>query len=119
MRTTTSARGLKMFLKHCVGYWRMLEGKVDLYQSDPIMKKIRAELDRPEGRQLAAVMEALRAGQGLVGAVQGLTRSFRSFEETSRVDTDVIEAHVYRLLQIVSGTHQQGAGLFAGTPWSA
>lgn len=119
MRTTTSARGLKMFLKHCVGYWRMLEGKVDLYQSDPIMRKIRAELDRPEGRQLAAVMEALRAGRDLAGAVQGLTRSFRSFEETSRVDTDVIEAHVYRLLQIVSGTHQEGTGLFAGTPWSA
>ena len=49
----------------------------------------------------------------------GLTRSFDSFEATSKVDTDVIEAHVYRLLQIVTGTHQEGAALFTGTPWGA
>jgi hypothetical protein len=30
-----------------------------------------------------------------------------------------VEAHVYRLLQIVSGNHEAGAAVFRGTPWMA
>jgi xylose isomerase len=119
IRTTATAAGMKLFLKHCTGYWQMLEGKVDLYQRDPIMARIRSELDRPEAKELAAVMAALRNGRGVVEAVSGLTRSFGSFEATAGVDTDVIEAHVYRLLQLLTGTHETGAALFAGTPWGA
>jgi xylose isomerase len=119
MRTTTTAMGLKMFLKHCVGYWKMLEEKVQVYLSDPIMAKILAELNRKPGSELEAVHAALKRGKGVVEAVNSLSKAFRSFETISEVNTDAVEAHVYRLLQILTGTHTQGFTLFAGTPWAA
>ena len=118
IRTTTTGNGLKLFLKHSTGYWRMLESKIATYQADPIMKKIRAALDQKSGSGLDGVLEASRQGKGVVAAVGSLTKGFKSFEAASGIDTDVIEAHIYRLIQIVSGTEKQGAELFAGTPWA-
>ncbi len=118
MRTTTTARGMKLFLKHSVNYWKMLEGKVKIYQSDPIISKIKAELNQDESSELKAVMAAIKNGKGVVQAVQNLTNSFSSFEATSNIDTDVIEAHAYRLIQILTGTYDEGAEMFKGTPWA-
>jgi hypothetical protein len=117
IRTTTTPAGLKLFLRHSTAYWRMLEQKVAIYQSDPIIKRIRAALDQSGGSELEAVLRASQQGSGVVGAVGTLTKGFTSFEAASGVDTDVIEAHAYRLIQIAAGTHEQGAALFAGTPW--
>ncbi len=118
MRTTTTALGMKLFLKHCTGYWRMLEQKAEIYRNDPIMARIRARLDQEPGGGLQAVLAAAQAGKSVVSAVQDLAAGFRSFESVSGLETDAVEAHVYRLLQILSGTHEQGAALFAGTPWA-
>jgi xylose isomerase len=117
MRTTTSAEGMKMFLKHSVLYWRMLENKVKLYQDDPILTKIRAELNKTPSEELQAVMSAVGKGEGVVGAVKALTKVFKSFEAVSDVNTDVIEAHIYRVIQILTGIHEEGAVLFKGTRW--
>jgi xylose isomerase len=117
MRTTTTARGLKLFLKHSVGYWKMLEQKVRLYEQDPVIEKIRAHLEQPPGKELEAVMQAAKQGRGLVSAVQALNRSFSSFQSVAGVDTDAVEAHAYRLIQILTGTHEQGAAIFSSTPW--
>jgi hypothetical protein len=46
-----------------------------------------------------------------------LTKSFSSFEEVSEINTGVIEAHIYRVIQILTGTHEEGAIIFKGTPW--
>ena len=119
MRTTTTGRGMKLFLKHCVAHWKMLEDKVAAYQEDPIVSKIRAELDQEPGKELKTLMEAVRSNKGVVQAVSNLTRSFESFEAASRIDTDAIEAHVYRLIQIVTGMQEAGRGMFSGTPWEA
>ncbi len=119
MRTTTTAAGMKLFLKHSVGYWRMLEGKVELYRDDPVMRKIRAELEQTERAELQAVLEASRSGKGIVGAVGRLTSSFQSFGAASKIDTDAVEAHVYRLIQILTGTHREGEAIFAGTRWAS
>jgi hypothetical protein len=118
IRTTTTGAGLKLFLKHSTAYWRMLEKKVETYEADPIIKKIRGALGQGSGADLDAVMQASRKGTGVVAAVGKLTRGFKSFEAASGIDTDVIEAHIYRLLQIVSGTEKEGAALFAGTNWA-
>jgi xylose isomerase len=118
IRTTTTATGLKLFLKHSTAYWRMLEKKVTIYQNDPIVRKIRAALDQKAGAELESVMRASQQGSGVVNAVGALTRGFKSFEAASAIDTDVIEAHAYRLIQIAAGMHEEGASLFAGTPWA-
>ncbi len=119
MRTTTTARGLKTFLKHSVNYWRMLENKVRIYQNDPIISKILAELNQKPGAKLKALMTAVAKGQGVVNAVQELSKSFKSFEAVSEINTDAIEAHIYRVIQILTGTYEEDACLFDGTPWSA
>ncbi len=117
MRTTTTARGMKLFLKHSVNYWKMLENKVKIYQTDPIMSKIKAELNQDASSELKSVMSAIKNGSGVVNAVQNLTKAFSSFESISDIDTDVIEAHAYRLIQILTGTHEEGSAMFEGTPW--
>jgi xylose isomerase len=117
IRTTTTADGMKMFLKHSVLYWKMLEKKVSIYHSDPIIAKIKAELDQPESDELSAVVSAVQKGAGVVKAVQALTKSFSSFEAVSEIGTDVIEAHIYRVIQILTGTHEEGAMMFNGTHW--
>ena len=119
IRTTTSAAGVNLFLKHSVQYWRMLEGKVERFDSDPIMQKILAALNQPESAELAAVQAALTSGQGMVDAVARMTAAFTSFEDAGAVDTDVIEAHLYRLIQILTGTEKEGAAIFENTPWRA
>jgi xylose isomerase len=112
MRTTTTAKGMKLFLKHSTNYWKMLEKKVTIYQSDPIISKIKAEL--------MAVMSAVHnKGTGIVKTVDALTKSFSNFESVSKINTDSIEAHIYRTIQILTGTHEEGATMFDGTPWSA
>jgi len=118
MRTTTTAEGMKLFLKHSTTYWKMLEKKVNIYQNDPIMAKIKAELNQPEGPELKAVMSAVHKGTGVVKAVDALTKSFSSFEAVSDINTDVIEAHIYRTIQILTGTHEEGAVIFEGTCWA-
>jgi xylose isomerase len=119
MRTTTTAEGMKLFLKHSVGYWKMLEKKVNIYDKDPIISKIKAELTQTESAELKSVMSAVHKGTGVVKAVQALTKSFTSFEATSELNTDAIEAHIYRVLQILTGTYEEGASIFEGTRWSA
>ncbi|HGJ65936.1 TPA: hypothetical protein ENS27_11185 [bacterium] len=119
IRTTTNPDGMKMFLKHCTLYWRILEEKVKAYQSDPIIAKIKAELNQTPSEELQAVVSATQNGKGVVSAVEALTKSFSSFEATSKIDTDVIEAHIYRLIQIITGTQEMGAVLFKGTRWEA
>ncbi len=119
IRTTTNPDGMKMFLKHCTLYWRILEEKVKAYQSDPIISKIKAELNQTPSEELQAVVTATKNGKGVVSAVEALTKSFSSFEATSEIDTDVIEAHIYRLIQIITGTQEMGAVLFKGTRWGA
>lgn len=118
IRTTTTADGMKMFLKHSVLYWKMLEKKVSIYHSDPIIAKIKAELNQPESSELSAVVSAVQKGAGVVKAVQALTKSFSSFEAVSEISTDVIEAHIYRVIQILTGTHEEGAMMFKGTSWA-
>jgi xylose isomerase len=117
IRTTTTADGMKMFLRHSVLYWKMLEKKVSIYHSDPIIAKIKAELNQPESDELSAVVSAVQKGAGVVKAVQALTKSFSSFEAVSEINTDVIEAHIYRVIQILTGTHEEGAMMFNGTHW--
>ena len=117
-RTTTSAAGLKLFLAHSAAYWRMLEKKSDIYMNDPIIRKMRSALDQKGGTELEAVMRASQKGSGVVGAVGALTRGFKSFEAASQIGTDVIEAHAYRVIQIAAGMQDEGAALFAGTPWA-
>jgi xylose isomerase len=117
IRTTTTADGMKMFLRHSVLYWKMLEKKVNIYHSDPIIAKIKAELNQPESGELSAVVSAVQKGAGVVKAVQALTKSFSSFEAVSEINTDVIEAHIYRVIQILTGTHEDGAMMFKGTSW--
>ena len=117
MRTTTSGRGLKMFLKHCTTYWRMLEDKVAVYQNDPVIAKIRAELDTEGSTELKALTDAVNKGAGVVNAVGALFDTFQSYESVSSIDTDSIEAHAYRLIQIVTGTQKTGSAVFTGTPW--
>jgi len=119
MRTTTAAEGMKLFLKHSVGYWKMLEKKVNIYDNDPIISKIKAELTQTESAELKSVMSAVHKGTGVVKAVQALTKSFTSFEAISEINTDAIEAHIYRVLQILTGTYEEGASIFEGTRWSA
>lgn len=119
MRTTTTARGMKVFLKYATNYWRMLEKKVAVYQNDPIISKIRAELNQEPSAELKALMCAVERGQDIASAVQNLDKAFTSFEDVSKVDTDAIEAHIFRVIQILTGTQEEGADLFAGTPWSA
>ena len=118
MRTTTTADGMKMFLRHSVLYWKMLEKKVSIYHSDPIIAKIKAELNQPQSEELSAVVSAVQKGAGVVKAVQALTKSFSSFEAVSEINTDVIEAHIYRVIQILTGTHEEGAMMFKGTSWA-
>lgn len=117
IRTTTTADGMKMFLRHSVLYWKMLEKKVSIYHSDPIIAKIKAELNQPESDKLSAVVSAVQKGAGVVKAVQALTKSFSNFEAVSEINTDVIEAHIYRLLQILTGIEEEGAMMFKGTNW--
>lgn len=119
MRTTTTASGMNLFLKHAVTYWRMLEKKIDVYNSDPVMKKIRAELDREPGAELRAVHTALTRGEGIVSAVGALAGAFDSFAAVNELGTDVIEAHIYRLLQILTGTEEESKAIFSDTPWMA
>lgn len=119
LRTTTTLGGMAMFLRYSVAYWRMLERKVQIYLDDPIMQRIVAELNQQPGAELAAIDAALKAGNGMVDAVSALTSSFNGFGAASEVDTDVIEAHAYRLLQVTTGTHEEGAALFTGTRWVA
>ncbi len=118
IRTTTTPAGMKLFLRHAVGYWRMLESKYEVFESDPIMQKIRAQLAQAPSAELLAVEAAQAAGKGTVDAVAALTGAFTSFADVGEVDTDVIEAHVYRLIQILTGMQETGAAMFAGTPWS-
>jgi len=118
IRTTTTPEGMRMFLKHSTLYWRMLEGKVKIYQSDPIIAKIKSDLDQTPSKELEAVVSAVQKGKGVVGAVESLTKSFTSFEAISEINTDGIEAHIYRLIQILTGTHEEGAVLFNGTRWA-
>lgn len=118
IRTTTTAEGMKTFLKHSVMYWKMLEKKVEIYHSDPIIAKIKAELNQPQSDELNAVVSAVQKGSGVVKAVQALTKSFSSFEAVSNINTDAIEAHIYRLIQILTGTQEEGAFLFKGTRWA-
>lgn len=117
MRTTTSDAGVKLFLRHSVGYWRMLEAKIEVFDDDPIMQNIRAELAQTPSDKLRAIDAALASGQGMVDAVAALTGAFGSFEEAGEISTDVIEAHIYRLIQILTGTEDEGAAIFVGTPW--
>jgi len=119
MRTTTTAPGLKLFLKHCVAYWKMLESRVAIYQEDPVMAKIRSVLEQEPGEELKTVMQAVRNGKAVVPAVDKLFQRFEGFAAASEINTDAIEAHVYRLIQIVTGTQEQGKALFANTPWEA
>jgi len=119
MRTTTTARGMKLFLKHSVGYWKMLEEKVEIYQSDKIISNINKELGQDSSAELKAVMSAVKEGKSIVSAVQNLNKAFTSFESVSDINTDAIEAHIYRVLQILTGTHEIGASIFSGTPWYA
>ncbi|MDD5626522.1 MAG: TIM barrel protein [Patescibacteria group bacterium] len=118
MRTTTTPKGMKLFLKHSVVYWKMLEKKVALYQSDPIITKIKAELNQPESAKLKKIMAAVQQDMLVVPAVKALTASFSSFDAVSDINTDAIEAHIYRTLQILSGIHEEGAVMFEGTRWS-
>jgi len=118
IRSTTTARGMKLFLKHCTRYWRMLESKVRIYQQDPIISKIRAELNQTPCAELKSVMASIEGGKGVVEAIRNLTSVFTSFEAVANIDTDAIEAHVYRIIQILTGSHEEGASLFGGTPWS-
>lgn len=119
MRTTTTAEGMKLFLKHSVGYWKMLEKKVALYQSDPIIAKIKTGLNQPESAKLKRIMAAVQQDKLVVPAVKALTASFSSFDAVSGINTDAIEAHIYRVLQILNGTYEEGASIFKGTRWSA
>lgn len=48
-----------------------------------------------------------------------LFQRFEGFAAASEINTDAIEAHVYRLIQIVTGTQEQGKALFANMPWEA
>ena len=117
MRTTTTGDGMKLFLKHAVNYWKALESKVKVYQEDPIMGRIKAELEQEPSQALKNVVAAVQKGGAVVPAVDALRAGFSSFEEVGRVSTDAIEAHVYRLIQIVTGTHEEGKALFRGTRW--
>lgn len=119
MRTTTTAQGMKLFLKHCVAYWKLLESRVAEYQEDSIVAKIRAALDQKPGEELDAVMKAVRSGKAVVPAVNNLFQHFDSFQATSEINTDAIEAHVYRLIQIVTGTKESGKAIFTNTSWEA
>jgi xylose isomerase len=119
MRTTTTAEGMKLFLKHSTTYWKMLEKKVNIYHSDPIISKIKADLNQSESTELKDVMSAVHKGTDVVKAVDALTKSFSDFESISKINTDSIEAHIYRIIQILTGTHEEGAVIFDGTPWSA
>jgi len=76
-------------------------------------------LTQTESAELKSVMSAVHKGTGVVKAVQALTQSFTNFDEISEINTDAIEAHIYRVLQILTGTYEEGASIFEGTRWSA
>ncbi|MCX6791006.1 MAG: hypothetical protein NTV62_02310 [Candidatus Gribaldobacteria bacterium] len=119
MRTTTTAEGMKLFLKHSTNYWKMLEKKVNICHSDPIISKIKAELNQIESTELKDVMSAVHKGTNVVKAVNTLIKSFGDFEYISKINTDSIEAHIYRTIQILTGTHEEGAVIFDGSRWAA
>ncbi len=119
MRTTTTPEGMKLFLKHSVNYIRKMEKKVNIYLTDPIMSKIRVELDQEEGGVLRALMQSVREGGIIVDYVNALEKKFHGFEAISKIDTDAIEAHIYRTIQIIMGTQEEDKDMFEGTRWAA
>ncbi len=119
MRTTTSDAGMALFLRHAVGYWRMLEAKAAVMATDPILAKIEAALSQEPSAELTAVMRASQVGSSLVSAVTNLEAGFPGFATITKIGTDAIEAKAYRLIQIAAGWETVGKWIFEDTPWAA
>ncbi|MDD5146234.1 MAG: hypothetical protein PHN39_00575 [Candidatus Pacebacteria bacterium] len=119
VRTTTTVEGLKLFLLHCVDYWRMLEDKVKIYQADPIIANIRVALDKSYSAELEDVFQASECDGNIVAAVASLAKKTPTFEDVAKINTDANEAHAYRIGQILTGMQKRGTKMFDGTPWAA